>query len=112
MARKKNKPKTSFVGTSTHRTARRVRQGPRPPEDWVEVQSDEEEENANTTRRGAARGLNQNNILPSPTAETVEISDDEDQPAKIEETVKHDTRSARNGPSNINYDTKVSNRCL
>ena len=102
MARKKHQKKSVPTPTSTqHSTGRKRR---RPSQQLVEVPSDEEDETAMIERKGAARGLNANNILPSrTTAESIEA---EGSLPKAE--AKHETRSTRNGKSKINYDMKVS----
>ena len=72
--------------------------------------------NGNSDRKRTARpripaplrGLDLDNVLPSPvTQNTIEISDD-DNDAEPTTEPKHATRQSRHGKTSANYDMKVS----
>ncbi|KAK5121472.1 hypothetical protein LTR85_005305 [Meristemomyces frigidus] len=90
------------------------RKAPKPTQEWVEVDSDEEENALAPPKRGVLRGLDPNNVLATPsTRSTVEISDsdkedDESDENNVRRTQQpaHSTRASRHGKADVNYDMK------
>ncbi|KAK6391602.1 hypothetical protein LTR65_004437 [Meristemomyces frigidus] len=100
--------------TMSRSSAPKVSKARKPTQEWVEVSSDEEENEAPAPKRGVLRGLNPNNVLAAPlTQASVEILDSDDNDdgdnendGKPTQQPAHGTRASRYGKAPVDYDMK------